>query len=52
MGSEVKGAVGEVTRAWDWRKGMKKGATGKDVLTILRLGLAKGISRAWTDGGG
>ena len=37
-------------RGWDWRTGMKKGATGKDLLSMLRLGLAKEVARAWIDG--
>ena len=38
-------------RGWDWRKGLPEGATGEDVLRILRLGLAKGIARHWTNEG-
>ena len=43
-----------VKRAWDWRAGLlhSSHATGKDLLHILRLGLAKDLSRAWLDGGG
>ncbi|MCJ1436198.1 hypothetical protein MMC27_005576 [Xylographa pallens] len=36
-------------RGWDWRVDMKDGATGEDVLRILRLGLAKDVARAWID---
>ncbi|KAI5307920.1 hypothetical protein KEM55_007053, partial [Ascosphaera atra] len=34
----------EVRREWDWRTGIQKGATGEDILRILRLQLAKGLS--------
>ena len=37
-------------RGWDWRLGMKRGATGRDVLRILRLGLAEEIGRIWARG--
>ena len=36
-------------RGWDWRTGMKKGATGEDLLSMLRLGLAKELARAWIE---
>lgn len=35
-------------RTWDWRRGLTKGIGGHDVLRILRVALAKEISRAWT----
>jgi len=38
----------ETKRGWDWREGMKEHASGEDLLKILRLGLAREISRAWT----
>lgn len=45
-----KGGDG-VKRGWDWRKGMVgRDASGEDVLRILRLGLAREISRAWIEG--
>lgn len=31
-------------RGWDWRTGLKEGMKGSDVLRILRLQLAKGLS--------
>ena len=40
---------GNVERGWDWRKGLDKSATGDDVLRILRLGLAKEISKCWLE---
>lgn len=46
----VKPEEGE-KRGWDWRKGLPEGATGEDVLRILRLGLAKDIARHWTKEG-
>lgn len=38
-------------RGWDWRKGVGREALGSDVLRILRLSLARDISRAWVEGG-
>ncbi|KAL9053674.1 MAG: hypothetical protein Q9162_004625 [Coniocarpon cinnabarinum] len=38
---------GSVKRAWDWRQGFDRHAESVDVLKILRLGLAKEISRTW-----
>lgn len=49
----VKAASGdsdEVKRGWDWRRGLGREAKGNDILRILRLGLAKEISRAWIEG--
>lgn len=37
-------------RGWDWRAGVKEGSTGEDILRILRLSLAKEVTRAWVDG--
>ncbi|PWY78123.1 hypothetical protein BO94DRAFT_537909 [Aspergillus sclerotioniger CBS 115572] len=31
-------------RGWDWRAGLPEDAAGEDILRILRLGLAKGLS--------
>ncbi len=39
-----------VKRGWDWREGVGPQATASDVLRILRLGLAKDISRGWLEG--
>ena len=39
-------------RGWDWRRGMEEGATGEDVLRVLRLGLAREIARHWIMGEG
>ncbi|MCJ1280981.1 hypothetical protein MMC26_000299 [Xylographa opegraphella] len=38
-------------RGWDWRVGMKEGATGEDLLRMLRIGLAKDVAKAWIDPG-
>jgi hypothetical protein len=32
-------------RGWDWRVGLSESARGEDVLRLLRVGLAKGLSR-------
>lgn len=39
-----------VRRGWDWRGMVGREASGEEVLRMLRLGLAKEISRAWIDG--
>jgi hypothetical protein len=31
-------------RGWNWRAGLPESATGQDVLRMLRLGLARGLS--------
>lgn len=48
--SEASGVLvnQEVSRAWDWRKGLKGNSTGNDLLKILRLGLAKELAQVWT----
>ena len=38
-----------IQRGWDWRNGFEKGAKAEDMLLLLRLGLAREISTAWTD---
>ena len=37
-------------RVWDWRKGMRPNSTAGDALRILRLGLARDLSRGWLEG--
>jgi hypothetical protein len=47
----VKGGnVDDAKRAWDWRKGFSKDATGSDLIRILRLGIAKETARAYAQG--
>lgn len=43
---------GHAKRAWDWRRGLDKSAKGEEVLRILRLGLAKEVSRSWVESRG
>jgi hypothetical protein len=38
-----EGAVG-AEREWDWRAGLTEDAKGEDILRMLRLGLAGGLS--------
>ena len=38
---------GPVKRGWDWRKGIGRDTKGETILQILRLELAKEISRTW-----
>ena len=40
----------QVRRSWDWRKGWQRGATGEDVLRVLRLNIAKELAQGWMDG--
>ncbi|KAH7086324.1 hypothetical protein FB567DRAFT_629412 [Paraphoma chrysanthemicola] len=44
------GGVDDSKRGWDWRIGFKKGASGEDVLRVLRLGIAREIARAFAEG--
>ncbi|KAF3002490.1 hypothetical protein E8E13_005945 [Curvularia kusanoi] len=44
------GKVGDVQRGWDWRAGFPKGAQGKELLTILRLGVAREVARCFAEG--
>jgi hypothetical protein len=36
----------QIERGWDWRAGLPEDAKAEDVLRVLRLGLAKGMSFA------
>ncbi|KAF1924826.1 uncharacterized protein M421DRAFT_71604 [Didymella exigua CBS 183.55] len=45
-GGKVEGA----RRGWDWRAGFPKGATGADLVKVLRLGVAREIARAFAEG--
>lgn len=40
---------GDGKRGWDWRVGFARGATGKDVLGVLKLALAKEIADGWQE---
>jgi hypothetical protein len=44
------GGVDESKRGWDWRRGFNRGASGEDVVRILRLGVAREIGRAFAEG--
>lgn len=44
------GRVDDKRRGWDWRKGFPGGASGGDVLRVLRLGVAREIGRAFAEG--
>lgn len=44
------GNVDDTKRAWDWRKGFKKDASGSDVVRVLRLGIAREAARAFAEG--
>ncbi|KAF2820384.1 hypothetical protein CC86DRAFT_361072 [Ophiobolus disseminans] len=44
------GHVDESKRGWDWRRGFPKGASGEDIIRVLRLGIAKEIGRAFAEG--
>jgi hypothetical protein len=47
---EQGGRVDESKRGWDWRRGFSKGASGEDIVRVLRLSIAKEIGRAFTEG--
>jgi hypothetical protein len=36
-----------VRRGWDWRKGLRTGATSGDLLRMVRLGLSRDLARLW-----
>ena len=44
------GHVDESKRGWDWRRGFPKGASGEEIMRVLRLGIAKEIGRAFAEG--
>ncbi|KAH8723224.1 hypothetical protein GQ44DRAFT_761242 [Phaeosphaeriaceae sp. PMI808] len=44
------GHVDDSKRGWDWRRGFNKNASGKDIVRVLRLGVAKEIGRAFASG--
>jgi hypothetical protein len=44
------GGVDESKRGWDWRRGFNKGASGEDLIRVLRLGVAREIGRAFAEG--
>ncbi|KAF3037924.1 hypothetical protein E8E12_002860 [Didymella heteroderae] len=44
------GKVEDGRRGWDWRRGFPRGATGTDLLRVLRLGVAREIARAFAEG--
>ncbi|KAL8805730.1 MAG: hypothetical protein Q9182_001763 [Xanthomendoza sp. 2 TL-2023] len=39
-----------VQRGWDWRNGIRRDASGAELLSMLRLGLARDIAKAWIAG--
>lgn len=49
-GSGVLVSSGQTKRGWDWRQGLRKNASGEDVLRVARLALSKEVARAWADG--
>ncbi|KAL8950060.1 MAG: hypothetical protein Q9222_003883 [Ikaeria aurantiellina] len=46
----VSSSSDEVKRGWDWRKGLRKDASGAELIRKMRLGLAQDIARAWVEG--
>lgn len=38
---------GSIKRGWDWRSGLLGSTTSKEVLGMLRLGLAKDLTKLW-----
>lgn len=45
--SGVLVSKGDAKRGWDWRRGLKSDTTAEEVLSILRLGIAKDLARCW-----
>lgn len=39
-----KSGSGAYERGWDWRVGLTEESRGEDILRMLRLGLARGLS--------
>lgn len=46
-GKLKEGAVS--AKGWDWRVGFKRDSKGKDVLSVLRLALAKEVADGWME---
>lgn len=44
------GRLDDVERGWDWRRGFPRGVSGKEVVRVLRLGVAREIARAFAEG--
>ncbi|KAF2030508.1 hypothetical protein EK21DRAFT_65304 [Setomelanomma holmii] len=44
------GHVDDSKRGWDWRRGFPRGASGGDIIKVLRLGIAREIGRAFVEG--
>ena len=44
------GKINDVQRGWDWRAGCPKGAQGRELLRILRLGVAREVARCFAEG--
>ncbi|KAL8713400.1 MAG: hypothetical protein Q9220_002599 [cf. Caloplaca sp. 1 TL-2023] len=40
----------EARRGWDWRTGLKRDASGGELIRKMRIGLAQDIARAWVEG--
>ena len=51
LASKLHKSVGPGTRVarrgWDWRAGLRAGASASDVLRVLRLGLSKELAAVW-----
>ena len=50
LGQGIGLAEDRISRSWDWRMGWQLGATGEDVLRVLRLNVAKELARGGVDG--
>lgn len=38
---------GDARRGWDWRRGLRADTSAEEVLSMLRLGIAKDLARCW-----
>lgn len=45
VGSSAVLVGADADRGWDWRAGLPESAKGEDILRMLRLGLARGLSQ-------
>jgi hypothetical protein len=50
LGSGYNKSKSDRKKGWDWRKGLQEGAGAKEIISMLRTGIARDVSKAWMDG--